>query len=231
MKERYTIFMSPFLNPTYIISILIALSIHEWAHAVTADRLGDPTPGRAGRLTLNPIAHLDLLGAILFLTVGFGWAKPVPVDSSYFKHPKRGLSLVAVAGPLSNLILAIIAFISLSLLTGGDAFSAMSLLEAPQGAVGYTVLLQILQSSLFVNLALMAFNLFPVAPLDGSNIVQMFVPYQYERQYEDFVRMGPYILLGLILFESFLPIQILSGWVYGIIGFVLSVFDFVSALV
>ncbi len=222
--------MSPFLNPTYIISILIALSIHEWAHAYTAYRLGDPTPEHAGRLTLNPIAHLDLLGAILFLTVGFGWAKPVPVDSRYFRHPKRDLSLVAVAGPLSNLILAIIAFAALFFLTGGDILSAFDLLQAPQGSVGYTVLLQVLQSSLFVNLALMAFNLFPVAPLDGSNIIQLFVPYQYERQYEEFVRVGPYILIGLILFESFLPFQILSGWVYGIIGFVLSVFSLVAGL-
>lgn len=220
--------MSPFFNPAYIISILIALSVHEWAHAYTAHKLGDPTPEQNGRLTLNPIAHLDPMGAIMFLLVGFGWAKPVPVDGRYFRRPKRDLSLVAVAGPFSNLILAIVAYSILTVVTGGEALSASGLLQAPQGSAGYTVLIQILQSSLFVNLALMAFNLFPIAPLDGSNIIQRFVPYQYERRYEDFVRIGPFILIGLILFESFLPIQILSGWVYGIMGFVLSMFELVA---
>ncbi|MBI5156263.1 site-2 protease family protein [Candidatus Peregrinibacteria bacterium] len=71
-----------FLNPTYLISVLIAVSVHEWAHAIIADRLGDPTPGHAGRLTLNPLAHIDLVGALMFLIVGFGWAKPVPINTS-----------------------------------------------------------------------------------------------------------------------------------------------------
>ncbi len=220
----------PFLNPTYILSILIAISVHEWAHAVTADRLGDPTPHNAGRLTLNPIAHIDMLGALMFLVVGFGWAKPVPVNPSYFRHPKRDMALTAIAGPFSNLVLATIAFCGLIFLTGQAGVSSIYDLLSPLAelSAGRAVLVQILASSLFVNLALMAFNLFPIAPLDGSNIFQLFVPWQYEHRYADIQRMGPFILLFLIIFESMLPIRILSGWVHGIMSAVLAVFQMIA---
>lgn len=221
----------PFLNPTFIISILIAISVHEWAHAVTADRLGDPTPERAGRLTLNPLAHIDPLGALMFLVVGFGWAKPVPVNASHFRHPKRGMALTALAGPLSNLILAALAFAGLLMMTGG-IHSIVDLLSPMASApAGRTVLLQILGSSLFVNLALMAFNLFPIAPLDGSSVLRLLIPPRLEGRYEDTMRLGPYILLFLILFESFLPVRILSGWVHGIMSTVLAIFDAIAGVV
>lgn len=166
----------------------------------------------------------------MFVVIGFGWAKPVPVDARYFRHPKRELSLVALAGPFSNLILAMIAFSLLFFLTQGDLSSPDVLLSSSFGSTGFVVLLQVLKSSLFVNLALMAFNLFPVAPLDGSNIIQAFIPYRYERHYEDFVRIGPSILIGLIVAESILPISIVSGWVYTIMSVVLSVFDVVASV-
>lgn len=223
--------MSPFLNPTYIISILIAISVHEWAHAFIANRLGDPTAERQGRLTLNPVAHIDLIGALMFLIVGFGWAKPVPVDPSYFRHPRRDMALTALAGPFSNLILALITFFGLAILADGELHSVMDLLgRSPSSSLGMEVVLQILKSSLFVNLALMAFNLFPIAPLDGSNIVRMFVPYRLTDRYEDFVRIGPFILLFLLLFESILPFPILSAWVHGIMTAVLSVFGLVTGM-
>lgn len=222
--------MSSFLNPTYIIAILIAISVHEWAHAFVADKLGDPTPGREGRLTLNPLAHLDLLGALMFLVIGFGWAKPVPVDSSYFRHPKRDMSLVALAGPVSNLILAVIAFTVLLAMTHGSSVSLYDLLQQPQGVTTYAVFLKILQNSLFVNLALMAFNLFPVAPLDGSNIIHVFIPYQYEQKYQDLMRVGPYILFGLIVVESLFNIPLLSAWVFGITSAVLGGFEMIAHL-
>ena len=217
--------MSPFLNPPYIIAVLIAISIHEWAHAFTATKLGDPTPHNEGRLTVNPIAHIDPLGALMFLVIGFGWAKPVPVNARYFRNPTRGLVLTALAGPFSNLVLALLSFIGLFLLVGPQHFAAEDLLGTP---VGFSIVglffFQVLASSLFVNLALMAFNLFPIAPLDGSNIVRIFIPRQYEYDYEKFFHYGPYILLALIVAENFLPIHILSGWVLGIMGFVLKVF-------
>ena len=88
-----------FLNPTFIIAILIAISIHEWSHAAVATRLGDPTPGNAGRLTINPLAHLDPLGTLLMLTAHFGWAKPVPINPAYFHHPKRDILLTHSQSP------------------------------------------------------------------------------------------------------------------------------------
>lgn len=217
----------PFIRPTFIIAILVAIAVHECAHAYAANKLGDPTAERAGRLTLNPLAHLDLVGSIMFLVVGFGWAKPVPVNPLHFRHPKRDMAITAFAGPLSNLIVAAIAFFAIFLLTDGVTPSVGGLFSAPSGTTGMTVLLAILRDSLFVNLALMAFNLFPVAPLDGSSIVRIFIPLRMEERYEDFIRIGPWILLGLIIFESFLPIPLLSGWVFGIMEGVLNVFGFI----
>jgi Zn-dependent protease len=223
--------MTSFLNPTYIISILIAIAVHEWAHAITANRFGDPTGEREGRLTLNPIAHLDLIGALMFLFVGFGWAKPVPVNPGYFRHPKRDMAIVALAGPFSNLVLAFLAFVGLTLMMGTQSMSIMDLLSPNTGNPAMTIVAQILGSSLFVNLGLMAFNLFPVPPLDGGNILRMFVPYHLEDQYDAFMRIGPFILLALIFFESFLPFPLLSGWVHGIMAVVLSVFELLAGLV
>jgi Zn-dependent protease len=220
--------MTSFLNPAYIISVLIAIAVHEWAHAMTAHKLGDPTPGYAGRLTLNPIAHLDLLGALMFVVVGFGWAKPVPVDPRYFRHPKRDMSLTAIAGPFSNLVLALLAYIGLTLLAHAHVGSIEGLLSAPTTLpIGEQVFLQILQSSLFVNLALMAFNLLPIAPLDGSNVLHMFIPRSMEDRYEQYLRVGPWILIGLIVFESLLPVPVLSLWVHGIMSAVLSLFEMI----
>ncbi|MBI2524101.1 site-2 protease family protein [Candidatus Peregrinibacteria bacterium] len=221
--------MTPFLRPTYIIAVLIAIAVHECAHAYAAYRLGDDTAKDAGRLTLNPLAHIDPMGALLFLVVGFGWAKPVPVDPARLGSPKRDNALVALAGPASNLLLAFIAFVGL-LLVGISWRGSFDLLSLHGASVPTTFLLQLFGSSLFVNLSLMAFNLFPIAPLDGSKILEGFIPYRHELAYERFMRHGPYILLGLLLFESFLPFPILSGWVFGISDTVLGIFETVAAL-
>ncbi len=218
--------MTPFFNPIFIIAILIALSVHEAAHGYIAKRLGDPTAEMAGRVTLNPIAHIDPLGAILFLFVGFGWGKPVPVNPYNFRHPKRDSALVSLAGPASNLLLAILSFVALALLSRTLPGSVGSLLSsATEGSVGVQFLGQLLGNLLFINLALMAFNLLPVAPLDGSKILHPFIPYRYEDAYEQFMRRGPYILLFLLLAESFLGFPFLSGWIEWIMGTVLSLLD------
>ncbi len=217
--------MSHFFSPTYIIAVLIAIAVHEGAHAWMARQLGDHTAEDAGRLTLNPISHLDPLGALMFLFVGFGWAKPVPVNPLHFRHPKRDMALTAFAGPASNFLLALGVFVALSLLSGTSPLSIGGLLRDAEAATPVlTVSLRILRDLLFVNLALMAFNLFPVAPLDGSSVLRMFIPLRYEARYEDFLRIGPFVLLGLILLENFLPVRILSVWVFGIMQAVLSFF-------
>lgn len=221
-----------FLSPPALISILIALSVHEWAHAVVANMLGDPTAEHEGRLTLNPISHLDPMGTILFLFVGFGWGKPVPVNPTYFKKPKRDMALVAFAGPLSNFVLAWIAFIGLFLIgtahVGSDALSIL----APAGHNGlWTVIEQVLRTSLFINLALMAFNLLPIAPLDGSKILHMFIPPRHEELYQQFMARGMLFLLLLLIMERVLNIPILFGWIYGIMGPILQLMDLVAGVV
>jgi len=211
--------MSPFLNPPFIIAILIALSVHEWAHGYAAYKLGDPTAKYSGRLTLNPLAHLDPIGTLMFVFVGFGWGKPVPIDPRNFKSYKRDTAITALAGPLSNFILAWISFIGLALLSANGSHGSMMSLLAIKGTgnPATVLIIQILASSLFINLALMAFNLLPIAPLDGSKIIRPFVPVGYDNMYHDFMRRGPMFLIGLLVIESFLNVPILSGWVFGII--------------
>ena len=216
----------PFLQPTYILAILIALSVHECAHAWMADRLGDPTARMLGRRTLNPIAHLDPLGSILFLVIGFGWGKPVPVDPRYFRHPKRDSALVALAGPMSNLLLAILSFMGFFFVVGdAGSHSLTSYLMAEGGSAPVLTLFltKFFAGSLFVNLTLMAFNLLPVAPLDGSKIIQPFVPLRFDDLYEEFLRRGPFILLGLLIAERFLGVPLLFTWISTIAEGVLSV--------
>lgn len=185
-----------------------------------------------GRLSLNPLAHLDPVGTVMFLIVGFGWAKPVPIDPRYFKNHKRDTTLVALAGPATNLITAFICFFILTLLLKGNVGkSAIDLLGEPtNGSIIIKLLEQILGSCIFVNLTLMAFNLLPIAPLDGSKILAAFIPYKYEREYALFMQHGPMILLILILSGIFLNVPILSAWVFGIIQPVLVVMAMIAGV-
>lgn len=216
----------PFFHPTYIIAILVAIAVHEWAHAYAAHLLGDDTARLEGRMTVNPLSHIDPLGALLFVTVGFGWAKPVPVNPLRFRHPKRDMAAVALAGPVSNLLLAFVCYALLALLYGdrptafGDVVAG---LMGPE-SVGERMAQLILLSSVMVNLGLMAFNLLPIPPLDGSNILRMFVPWRLEAQYMAWMQRAPMMLLGILLLESFTSIRILSGFVGGIVASALSLF-------
>lgn len=139
----------------YIPAIIIALTLHEVGHAAMASFLGDPTARRQGRLSLNPLAHLDLMGSLMLLFAGFGWARPVPVDSRYFRKPLRAMAAVAVSGPLMNLLLAVCS-------------AVMVKVFAPE-AVWTTLFFAIFMR---INLALMFFNLIPLPPLDGSKIIE-----------------------------------------------------------
>jgi Zn-dependent protease len=224
--------LGSFFNPPFIIAVLIAISVHESAHAWMAWKLGDATAAVQGRITLNPLAHLDPLGALMFLLVGFGWAKPVPVNPFVFRRRKLDNALVALAGPASNLLLGILCFLALLLLLRGHAIS-----PTPWGLLGVgenldilsLILAQVLAGSVFVNFGLMAFNLIPIAPLDGSHILQMFIPYEYEERYEAFMRMGPMLLIGLIVAESILNVSLISAWVYGIMDIILRILLTISA--
>ncbi len=221
--------MSDLLNPPFIIAILIALTVHEWAHAFVANLLGDHTARSEGRMTLNPIAHLDPLGTLMFFLVHFGWGKPVPVDPRNFKHPRRDNALVALAGPASNLVVAFLCLVLLRFLAPevlSITGSAQDLLSTGSYALRVQMFFsEVLASALFLNLGLMAFNLLPVAPLDGSNILHMFIPLKYEETYEIFLRRGPMILLGLLIAERIFGIPLLVTWISSIIDVVLFVME------
>ena len=166
-----------------LVVIFLTLPIHEFAHGFAATKLGDPTPRYQGRLTLNPFAHIDYLGAACILLVGFGWAKPVGVNPTYFKHPKRDMALTALAGPVSNLIVSLFALIICNifqyLLTG-------------------TVFLYIAIFFFYIasiNISLAVFNLIPIPPLDGSRLLSALLP---DKQYYALMRYERYIFFALL---------------------------------
>jgi Zn-dependent protease len=167
----------------FILSILIALTIHEAAHAYSAQLLGDPTAKNEGRVSLNPIKHLDFFGTLLFIMLDIGWGKPVPVNPNYFENPRRDQALVALAGPASNFLLAAILAIPLKFFDFGFSSQANSAIL-----------------TLFnVNILLCAFNLIPFPPLDGSKILALLIPKTKYYQYEQFLNANlSYIILFLI---------------------------------
>lgn len=204
-----------FITPPFIIAMLVALTVHEFSHGFVAYLLGDSTAKNEGRLTLNPLAHLDLFGTLMFFMVGFGWAKPVPVDPRYARHPKRFMTLTALAGPFSNLLLAI----------GTVLVAKIVLVLGVSAGAANGFFTELFSNMLLLNLGLMAFNLLPIAPLDGSKIIAIFVPARYESEYEDFLQKGPIILLFLLIGERILGIPLLVGWISLVLSPVLPVLE------
>jgi len=188
-----------------VFAILLGLSVHEYAHARAARAQGDYTAEDLGRLTLNPLAHIDLFGTIIVPLmllissggrVGFGWARPVPVNAFNFKNPRKGVILVSLAGPASNIALATVAAIVFRL--------SEPLLAGGMGAA----FIFILETIIFLNLYLAFFNLIPIPPLDGSGVLSALLPLEYARKYESMSRYGIFVLIGLIVLGG---IQFLAG--------------------
>lgn len=169
-------------------ALLLAVTVHELAHGLVADRLGDPTARLQGRLTLNPLPHIDPLGAIAFVLAGFGWAKPVPVNAYNLRHPRRDMALIAAAGPLSNFVLAFLGLVAWHLLPGlgGPAF----VLTPVDGILRYVFLF---------NLGLAIFNLIPLPPLDGGHFLPYFLPRASWSTLHTLEQYGPMILLLLVM--------------------------------
>jgi Zn-dependent protease len=171
--------------------LILSLSFHEAAHAWAADRLGDPTARQLGRLTLNPLAHIDWIGTVVFPMIALisgvpllGWAKPVPVDARNLRHPRRDFALVALAGPVSNLILATVAAIAFEILakTGGYV-----------NVAGQALLMAVL-----LNVLLAVFNMFPIPPLDGGNVLMGVVPLRVARGI-NWLRPYGFVLIYVLL--------------------------------
>lgn len=164
--------------------ILVSLSFHEFAHAWAADRLGDPTARLSGRMTMDPLAHIDWFGFILLVLAGWGWAKPVPINPYNFRRPKQGMLYASLAGPVSNALLAFVSVIILELLFRLN--------------VTNTFAISVVRQMVMLNLALAAFNLIPVPPLDGSKILAGLLPDRGSSLIWRLEQWGPFILIALV---------------------------------
>jgi len=181
----------------FILGLLIGITVHEFMHAYVANYLGDPTARYQGRMTLNPIRHLDLWGTLLLLWVGFGWGKPVPINPSNFKNPRSGELLTSLAGPLSNFITAFIFALPLRFVEGTSLYHLFGLI-------------------IYINLILCAFNLLPIPPLDGSKILWIIFP---QIDIYTFERMGIPILFGLFFLSYLTGYSILGAIILPIVSF------------
>lgn len=203
-------FLSSVLNSAiYIIpAVIIGSTVHEFFHAWTAWKLGDPTAKWNGRLTLNPLAHIDPFGLVAMIIAKIGWSKPVPIDENNFKNRVQGTAIVSIAGPLSNLSLAVIAAVIFRFIPSD-----------------WTFMLSFLMSFLFVNVSLFVFNLLPIPPLDGFRIVRVLLPESIRRYWESLEGYFPFILILLITpFSPFSGaiINLVSSVVVGIVQFLLT---------
>lgn len=196
-------------------AILFALTIHEFSHGFIAYKLGDPTAKNMGRLTLNPLKHIEPIGFGMMIIVGFGWARPVPINSRYFKKPRRDMALTAAAGPVANLLLAFVSMILLNF---------VSLIRTVENSTWYYIvyaLYMFLYILAELNVVLAIFNLIPIPPLDGSKILFMFLPakwYYKIIKYERYITIGffvVFLLFGRLARYLGIPsiLGIVSGWV------------------
>src|SRR3972149_9102924 len=195
-----TLFANPFLFVIWIAALLIAITIHEFAHAWMADRLGDPTPRMQKRLTLNPLAHLDPIGTVMLLIFRFGWGKPVQFDPYNLENPRRDAALISFAGPLSNLILALL----LSLIA---RITLSPVLFLP---------------FIFLNVALAVFNLIPIHPLDGGKILVGLLPQEGAHEFDRFLNRYGIILLIFLVFPVFGGASPVSLIISPVINFILN---------
>lgn len=174
--------------------ILFSLTVHEYSHGKVAFLLGDDTAKRLGRLTFNPLKHLDILGVLFFYFVGFGWAKPVPVDWRNFQNPRRDMMYVAIAGPLSNVALAVVCGFFIRIISPEDNLIAFILLSF----------------GVYINVALAIFNMLPVAPLDGGSVIKGLVSHKMADTISKYDRFGAFLIIGIFLLDHFAHTRILG---------------------
>ena len=205
--------------------ILFALSLHETAHGFIASKLGDPTAKSLGRLTINPFKHLDPIGFLCMILFGFGWAHPVPINSRYFKKPRRDMALTALSGPVSNFLAAIL----FALLYGvGELVFVMTVGKGLVTNITLITLMQYFNTFLYygisLNVTLAVFNLIPIPPLDGSRIVSAFLPPMVAYKYLKYERYISLVLMALLILTP------LSDLIHMVTGAVTLVFLIISKL-
>lgn len=212
-----------------IIVLLIAFPFHESAHGYIAYKLGDPTAKNLGRITMNPIKHMSLIGTISMILVGIGWGKPVPIDPRYFKNRKAGMAISSAAGPLSNFLLAFLSMLLMKIFDLVAVLFPQTFLI--QGTFGYTLyysLTLLLFYMVFINISLGIFNLLPVPPFDGSRILFYFLPERYYfmvMRYEQFIFIA--ILLVLMTGALDAPLSFLTNAVYNGFDFLTGFMDLI----
>lgn len=204
-----------------VICVLIALTFHECAHGFAAYKLGDPTARNFGRLTLDPRKHLDPIGTLCMMLFGFGWAKPVPVNSRYFKKPRRDMAITAIAGPAANFVLSFAAMlfyqIFSTLYKNATLHTAMTVSLEESNSFGTNVLFIVTLFFLYMhtlNLYLAIFNLIPIPPLDGSRLLFLFLPDKYYFGLMKYERIIMIVMLGLLWTGIIsLPISTVCNWI------------------